>query len=103
MHEFKVFLIGLISGIALTLLIRGCKNIRRRLQGAKSDYGSASDLNKQAGENNQRIEELEQRETSILEEAERDNQAAVNLLEKAKHILNKHNNSSNSSDIDTNL
>ena len=103
MHEFKVFLIGLISGIALTLLIRGCKNVRRRLQGAKSDSGSASDLNEQAGENNQRIEELEQREAGALEAAERDNQAAVNLLKRAKDILNKHNDSSNSSDIDINL
>lgn len=103
MHELKIFFIGLISGIALTLLIRGCKNVRRRLQGAKSDSGSASDLNEQAGENNQRIEELEQREAGALEAAERDNQAAVNLLKRAKDILNKHNNSSNSSDIDINL
>ena len=103
MHEIKIFFIGLISGISLTLLIRGCKNVRRRLHGAKSDCGSASDLNEQAGENNRRIEELEQQEAGALEEAERDNQAAVNLLEKAKHILNKHNNSSNSSNIDTNL
>lgn len=103
MHELKIFFIGLISGIALTLLIRGCKNVRRRLQGAKSDRGSASGLNEQAGENNQRIEELEQREAGALEAAERDNQAAVNLLKRAKDILNKHNNSSNSSNIDTNL
>ena len=103
MHELKIFFIGLISGIALALLIRGCKNVRRRLQGAKSDSGSASDLNEQAGENNQRIEELEQREAGALEAAERDNQAAVNLLKRAKDILNKHNNSSNSSDIDINL
>ena len=103
MHELKIFFIGLISGIALTLLIRGCKNIRRRLQGAKSDCGSASDLNEQAERDNQRIEELEQREAGALETAERDNQAAVNLLEKAKHILDRYNDSSNSSDIDINL
>lgn len=103
MHEVKIFFIGLISGIALPLLICGCKNVRRRLQGAKSDCGSTSDLNEQAGENNQRIEELEQREAGALEAAERDNQAAVNLLEKAKHILNRCNNSSRSSNIDTNL
>ena len=103
MHEFKVFLIGLISGIALTLLIRGCENVRRRLQGAKSDSGSASGLNEQARENNQRIEELEQRETGALETAERDNQTAVNLLEKAKHILDKYNDTGSSSNIDTNL
>ena len=103
MHEVKIFFIGLISGIALPLLICGCKNVRRRLQGAKSDCGSASALNEQAGENNQRIEELEQREAGALEAAERDNQAAVNLLEKAKHILNRCNNSSRSSNIDTNL
>ena len=103
MHEVKIFFIGLISGIALPLLICGCKNVRRRLQGAKSGCGSASDLNEQAGENNQRIEELEQREAGALEAAERDNQAAVNLLGKAKHILNRCNNSSRSSNIDTNL
>lgn len=103
MHEFKVFLIGLISGIALTLLIRGCENVRRRLQGAKSDSGSASGLNEQAERNNQRIEELEQRETGALETAERDNQTAVNLLEKAKHILDKYNDTGSSSNIDTNL
>ena len=103
MHEFKVFLIGLIGGIALTLLIRRRENVRRRLQGAKSDSGSASDLNEQAERNNQRIEELEQREAGALETAERDNQASVNLLEKAKHILDKYNDTSNSGDINTNL
>lgn len=103
MHEFKVFLIGLIGGIALTLLIRRCEDVRRRLQGAKPDSGSASDLNEQAERNNQRIEELEQREAGALETAERDNQTAVNLLEKAKHILDKYNNSSSSNNIDTNL
>lgn len=103
MHEIKVFLIGLISGIALTLLIRGCKNVRQRLQGAKSDSRSASDLNEQAERNNQRIEELEQREAGALEAAERDNQTAVNLLEKAKHVLDRYNDSSSSSNIDTDL
>lgn len=103
MHELKIFFIGLISGIALTLLIRGCENVRRRLQGAKSNSGSASDLNEQAERNNQRIEELEQREAGALETAERDNQAAVTLLEKAKHILNRHNDTGSSRNIDTNI
>lgn len=103
MHEIKIFFIGLISGIALTLLVRGCNIIRQRFCRTESDGGSATELGEQAERNNQRIEELEQRETGALEAAERDNQAAVNLLEKAKHILDKYNDSSDSSNIDTNL
>lgn len=103
MHEIKVFLIGLISGIALTLLVRGCNIIRQRFCRTESDGGSATGLGEQAERNNQRIEELEQREAGALEAAERDNQAAITLLEKAKHILDKYNDTSNSGDINTNL
>lgn len=103
MDAIKTFICGFGTGILFSTFLCVCYFFDKRLPGTKGNNGSASDLNKQAGENNQRIEELEQREAGALEAAERDNQAAVNLLEKAKHILNRCNNSSNSSDIDINL
>lgn len=103
MDAIKTFICGFGTGILFSTFLCICYLFSKRLPGTKGNNGSASDLNEQAGENNQRIEELEQREAGALEAAERDNQAAVNLLKRAKDILNKHNNSSNSSDIDINL
>lgn len=103
MDAIKTFICGFGTGILFSTFLCVCYFFDKRLPGTKGNNGTADDLNREAADENRRITGLEQRETSILEAAERDNQAAVNLLEKAKCILNKHNNSSNSSDIDINL
>lgn len=103
MNELKIFFLGFGCGILFTAIIRGCNIIRQRFCRTESDSGSATDLGEQAERNNQRIEDLEQREANTLETAERDNQAAINLLKKARDILNKCNDTSSSSNIDTNL
>ena len=103
MDAIKTFICGFGTGILFSTFLCVCYFFNKRLPGTKGNNGTADDLNREAADENRRITGLEQREAGILEEAERDNQAAVNLLEKAKHILNKHNNSSNSSDIDINL
>lgn len=103
MDAIKTFICGFGTGILFSTFLCICYLFSKRLSGAEGNIRTVDNLNREAADENRRITGLEQRETSILEEAERDNQAAVNLLEKAKHILNKHNNSSNSSDIDINL
>ena len=103
MDAIKTFICGFGTGILFSTFLCVCYFFDKRLPGTKGNNGTADDLNREAADENRRITGLEQRETSILEEAERDNQAAVNLLKRAKDILNKHNNSSNSSDIDINL
>ena len=103
MDAIKTFICGFGTGILFSTFLCVCYFFDKRLPGTKGNNGTADDLNREAADENRRITGLEQRETSILEEAERDNQAAVNLLEKAKHILDKYNDTGSSSNIDTNL
>lgn len=103
MDAVKTFICGFGTGILFSTFLCICYLFSKRLSGAEGNNGTVDNLNREAADENRRITGLEQRETNILEEAERDNRETIDLLKRAKDILNKHNNSSNSSDIDTNL
>lgn len=103
MDAIKTFICGFGTGILFSTFLCICYLFSKRLSGAKGNNGSADSLNREAADENRRITGLEQREAGILDEAERDNREAGEIIKKAKDILNKHNNSSNSSNIDTNL
>lgn len=103
MDAIKTFICGFGTGILFSTFLCICYLFSKRLSGAEGNIRTVDNLNREAADENRRITGLEQREAGALEEAERDNQAAVNLLKRAKDILNKHNNSSGSSDINTNL
>ena len=103
MDAIKTFICGFGTGILFSTFLCVCYFFDKRLPGTKGNNGTADDLNREAADENRRITGLEQRETNILEEAERDNRETIDLLKRAKDILNKHNDSSNSSDIDINL
>ena len=103
MDAIKTFICGFGTGILFSTFLCICYLLSKRLSGAKGNIRTADNLNREAADENRRITDLEQRETSILEEAERDNRETIDLLKRAKDILNKHNDSSNSSDIDINL
>ena len=103
MDAIKIFVCGFGTGILFSTFLCICYLFSKRLSGAEGNIRTADNLNREAANENRRITGLEQRETSILEEAERDNRETIDLLKRAKDILNKHNDSSNSSDIDINL
>ena len=103
MDAIKTFICGFGTGILFSTFLCVCYFFDKRLPGTKDNNGTADDLNREAADENRRITDLEQRETGILDEAERDNREARESLKKAKDILDRYNDSSNSGDIDTNL
>lgn len=103
MDAIKTFICGFGTGILFSTFLCICYLFSKRLSGAEGNTRTADNLNREAADENRRITVLEQRETSILDEAERDNREAREILKKAKDILDRYNDSSNSSDIDINL
>lgn len=103
MDAIKIFVCGFGTGILFSTFLCVCYFFGKRLPGADINNGTADDLNREAADENRRITDLEQRETGILEEAERDNREASELLKRAKDILNKHNNSSGDTDGNTDI
>lgn len=103
MDEIKTFICGFGTGILFSTFLCICYLFSKRLSGAEGNTRTADNLNREAANENRRITELEQRETSILDEAERDNRETREILKKAKDILDKYNDTSSSSNIDTNL
>lgn len=103
MDAIKIFVCGFGTGILFSTFLCICYLFSKRLSGAKGNIRTADNLNREAANENRRITGLEQREADILDEAERDNREAGEILKKAKDILDRYNDSSNSSDIDTNL
>ena len=131
MDAIKTFICGFGTGILFSTFLCICYLFSKRLSGAKGNTRTADNLNREAANENRRITGLEQREAGILDEAERDNREAANenrritgleqreagildeaerdnrkareIVKKAKDILDRYNDSSSSSDIDTNL
>lgn len=103
MDAIKTFICGFGTGILFSTLLCICYLFSKRLSGAEGNIRTADNLNREAADENRRITSLEQREAGILDEAERDNRKAREIIKKAKDILDRYNDSSNSGDIDTNL
>lgn len=103
MNAFKIFICGFMFGILFSVLLRLCYLFGRRLSGTEGNARTADNLNREAADENRRITDLEQREAELLTEAEQDNRNARTLIKRAKDILDRYNDSSNSSDINTNL
>ena len=103
MDAIKTFICGFGTGILFSMLLCICYLFSKRLSGAEGNIRTADNLNREAADENRRITSLEQREAGILDEAERDNRKAREIIKKAKDILDRYNDSSNSGDIDTNL
>ena len=103
MDAIKTFICGFGTGILFSTFLCICYLFSKRLSGAEGNIRTADNLNREAADENRRITDLEQRETGILDEAERDNRKAREIIKKAKDILDRYNDSSNSGDIDTNL
>ena len=103
MDAIKTFICGFGTGILFSTFLCICYLFSKRLSGAKGNIRTADNLNREAADENRRITDFEQREAGILEEAERDNGETREILKKAKGILDRYNDSSSSSDIDTNL
>lgn len=103
MDAIKTFICGFGTGILFSTFLCICYLFSKRLSGAKGNIRTADNLNREAANENRRITDLEQREAGILDEAERDNREAGEIIKKAKDILDRYNDSSSSSDIDTNL
>lgn len=103
MDAIKTFICGFGTGILFSTFLCLCYLFSKRLSGAEGNIRTTDNLNREAADENRRITDLEQRETGILDEAERDNREARESLKKAKDILDRYNDSSNSGDIDTNL
>lgn len=102
MNEALAITVGIgIGGIITFLLVllgRGSHD-RSGLSGTTSGNGSVGGLNKEAGSNNKRLEDEERRtaelireQESDIEQAERTNQSASDLVQKGKEILNHYNN-----------
>lgn len=103
MDAIKIFVCGFGTGILFSTFLCLCYLFSKRLSGAEGNTRTVANLNREAADENRRITSLEQRETGILDEAERDNREAREIIKKAKDILDRYNDSSNSGDIDTNL
>ena len=103
MDAIKTFICGFGTGILFSTFLCICYLFSKRLSGAEGNIRTTDNLNREAADENRRITDLEQREAGILDEAERDNRKAREIIKKAKDILDRYNDSSNSGDIDTNL
>lgn len=103
MDAIKTFICGFGTGILFSTFLCICYLFSKRLSGAKGNTRTADNLNREAADENRRITDLEQREAELLAEAEQDNRNARTLIKRAKDILDRYNDSSNSSDINTNL